>query len=92
MGGRVWYEPVRSTDQFEEGCRQLDVRDYKNKSSYRLVQETYLDEDCVMDSYVGKTLESTDVVKDFSIRLDKAFQDFLTNLGTLYKQVYGNTS
>ena len=92
MGGRVWYELVRSTDQFEEGCRQLDVRDYKNKSSYRLVQETYLDEDCVMDSYVGETLESTDVVKDFSIRLDKAFQDILTNLGTLYKQVYGNTS
>ena len=70
----------------------MDVRDYKNKSSYRLVQETYLDEDCVMDSYVGETLESTDVVKDFSIRLDKAFQDILTNLGTLYKQVYGNTS
>ena len=92
MGGRVWYEPVRSTDQFEEGCRQLDVRDYKNKSSYRLVQETYLDEDCVIDSYVGETLKSTDVVKYFSVRLDKAFQDFLTNLGTLYKQVYGNTS
>ena len=70
----------------------MDVRDYKNKSSYRLVQETYLDEDCVKDSYVGETLESTDVVKDFSIRLDKAFQDILTNLGTLYKQVYGNTS
>ena len=92
MGGRVWYESVRSIDQFEEGCRQLDVKDYKNKSSYRLVQETYLDEDCVIDSYVGETLESTDVVEDFSIRSDKAFQDFLTNVGTLYKQVYRNTS
>ena len=70
----------------------MDVRDYKNKSSYRLVQETYLDEDCVIDSYVGETLKSTDVFKYFSVRLDKAFQDFLTNLGTLYKQVYGNTS
>ena len=92
MGGRVLYEPVRSIDQFEEGCRQLDVKDYKNKISYRLVQETYLDKDCVIDSYVGETLESADVVKDFSTRLDKAFHDFLTNLGTLYKQFYGNTS
>ena len=70
----------------------MDVKDYKNKSSYHLVQETYLDEDCVIDSYVGETLESTDVVEDFSIRSDKAFQDFLTNVGTLYKQVYRNTS
>ena len=70
----------------------MDVKDYKNKSSYHLVHETYLDEDCVIDSYVGETLESTDVVEDFSIRSDKAFQDFLTNVGTLYKQVYRNTS
>ena len=46
----------------------LKIANKNNKNSYRIVQEKHFDEDCVIDSQVGETLESTDVVKDMSIR------------------------
>ena len=58
----------------------------------------------VSDSQIGETMESTDAVKDLSIRLDKTFYDSLTNLASeftlfeaemqqqLQEQVYRNIS
>ena len=60
--------------------RMLKIVNNNNKNSYCMVQETHLDEDCVIDSQIGETLESTDMVNDLSIRLDKTSQDNLTNL------------
>ena len=51
-----------------------------NKNSYHIVQETHLDEDCVIDSQISETLESTEVVKDLSTRLAETSHDSLTNL------------
>ena len=62
--------------------RMLKLVDKSNKNSHRIVQGTNLDEDCVIDSQIGETMESTDVVKDLSIRLDKTFHDSLTNLAS----------
>ena len=53
--------------------RMLKIVNKNNKNSYRIVQETHLDEDYVVDSHIGETTESTDVVKDLSIRLEKNF-------------------
>ena len=61
------------------GDRMLKIVNKNNKNSYCLVQETHLDEECVIDSQIGETLESTDVVKNFSIRLDKTSHYDLTN-------------
>ena len=47
--------------------RMLKIVNKNNKNFYRIVQETHLDEDYV------ETTESTDVVKDLSIRLEKNF-------------------
>ena len=58
----------------------LKIANKNNKNPYRIVQETHLDEDCVIDSHIGKTLQTTDIVKDFSVRLDKTSHDNLTNL------------
>ena len=60
--------------------RILKIVKKNNKNSYRIVQETHLDKDCVIGSQIDKTLKSTDVVKDLSIRLDKTSHDNLTNL------------
>ena len=49
----------------------LKIVNKNNKDSYRVVQETHLDEHCVIDSQMNETLESTDVVKDLPIRLGK---------------------
>ena len=60
--------------------RLLKIVNKNNKNSYRVVQETHLDKECVIESQIGETLESTDVVKDLSIRLDKISHDDFTNL------------
>ena len=65
--------------------RMLETANKNNKNSYRVVQETHLDEDCVIDSLIGKTLESTDVVKDLTIRLDKTSHDDLPNLANEFR-------
>ena len=44
--------------------RMLNIVNKNNKNFYRIVQETHLDEDCVIDSQIGETLESTNVIKD----------------------------
>ena len=44
--------------------RMLKIVNNNNKNSYCMVQETHLDEDCVIDSQIGETLESTNVIKD----------------------------
>ena len=44
-----------------------------------------MDEDCIIDSQIGETLESTDVVKDFSNRLDKTSHGSLTNLANEFR-------
>ena len=84
--------------------RMLKLVDKSNKNSHRIVQGTNLDEDCVIDSQIGETMENTDAVKDLSIRLDKTFYDSLTNLASeftlfeaemqqqLQEQVYRNIS
>ena len=51
--------------------RMLKIVNKNNKNFYRIVQETHLDDDCVLDSEIYETLESTDVAKDLQIRLDK---------------------
>ena len=56
-----------------------------NKSSYRIVQETHLDDDFVLDSQIHKTLESADVVKELPIRLDKTSHDDLTKLANVFR-------
>ena len=53
--------------------RMLKIVNKNNKNSYRIVQETHLDEDYDVDSQIGETMESTDVVKDLSFRLEKNF-------------------
>ena len=58
----------------------LKIVNKNNKDSYRVVQETHLDEHCVIDSQMNETLESTDVAKDLPIRLGKTSHDDLTNL------------
>ena len=40
----------------------LKVVNKNNKNSYCIVQETHLDDDCVIDSQIHETLESTDAV------------------------------
>ena len=60
--------------------RMLKIVNKNNKNSYRIVQETHLDDDCVIDSQIHETLESTDVVKDLPVRLDKTSHDDLTKL------------
>ena len=60
--------------------RMLKIVNSNNKNSYCMVQETHLDEDCVIVSQIGEILESTHTVNDLSIRLDKTSQDNLTNL------------
>ena len=65
--------------------RMLRIVYKNNKNSYRIVQETHLDEDCVIDGQIGQTLESTEVVKDLSIRLDKTSHDSLTNLANEFR-------
>ena len=65
--------------------RMLETVNKNNKNSYRMVQETHLDEDCVIDSQIGKTLESTDVVKDLPVRLDKTSHDDLANLANEFR-------
>ena len=54
-------------------------------SHYRIVQETHLDDDCVISSQIHETLESTDVVKDLAIRSDKTSHDDLTKLANEFK-------
>ena len=58
----------------------LKIVNKNNKNSYRLVQETHLDEECVIDSQICETLESTDGDTGISIRLDKTSKNNLTNL------------
>ena len=82
--------------------RMLKTVNKNNKSSYRIIQETHLNEDCVIHSQIGETLENTDGVKHLPIRLDKTSDDDLTNLANEFrllkanmqqqKQVYGNIS
>ena len=42
--------------------RMLKIVNKNNKNSYRIVQETHLDDDCVIHSQIHETLESTDAV------------------------------
>ena len=63
----------------------LKIVNKNNKNSYRVVQEIHLDEDCVINSQTGETLESIDVVKDLSVRLDKTSHDDLTNLANGFR-------
>ena len=65
--------------------RMLRIVYKNNKNSYRIVQETNLDEGCIIDGQIGETLESTEVVIDLSIRLDKTFHDSLTNLANEFR-------
>ena len=82
--------------------RMLKTVNKNNKNSYRIIEETHLNEDCVIHSQIGETLENTDAVKHLPIRLDKTSDDDLTNLANEFrllkanmpqqKQVYGNIS
>ena len=82
--------------------RMLKSVNKNNKNSYCIIQETHLNEDCVIHSQIGETLENTDGVKHLPIRLDKTSDDDLTNLANEFrllkanmqrqKQVYGNIS
>ena len=63
----------------------LKIVNKNNKNSYRVVQETHLDEDCVTDSQISETLERTDVVKDLPVRLDKTSHDDTTNLANEFR-------
>ena len=60
--------------------RMLRIVNKNNKNSYHIVKETHLVEDCDIDSQIGETLDSTEVVNDLSIRLDETSHDSLTNL------------
>ena len=42
--------------------RMLKIVKKNNKNSYRIVQKTHLDDDCVIHSQIDETLESTDIV------------------------------
>ena len=63
----------------------LKIVNKNNKNYYRVVQETHLDEDCVIDSQISETLERTDVVKDLPVRLDKTSHDDPTNLANEFR-------
>ena len=65
--------------------KMLKIVNKNNKSSYHIVQETHLDDDCVIDSQIHETLESTDVVKDLPIRLDKTSHDDLKKLANDFR-------
>ena len=65
--------------------RMLRIVNKNNKNSYRIVQETHLDEDCVIDGQISETLESTEVVKDFPIRLDETSHSSLINLANEFR-------
>ena len=65
--------------------RMLKIVNKNNKNSCRIVKEIHLEEDCVTYSHNGKTLESTDIVKDLAIRLDKTSHYNLTNLANEFK-------
>ena len=65
--------------------RMPKIVNKNNENSYRIVQETYLDEGCVKDSQIGETLESTDVDEDLSIRLDKTSHDDVANLANEFR-------
>ena len=67
--------------------RMLKIVNKNNKNSYRIVQETLLDDDCVIDSQIDETLESTDAVKDLPIRLDKTSHDDLTKLTNEFRVI-----
>ena len=60
--------------------RMLRIVNKNNKNSYRIVQRTHLDEDCVKDGQISETLESIEVVKGLSIRLDETSYDIRKNL------------
>ena len=63
----------------------LRIVNKNNKSPYRIVQETHLDEDCVIDGQISETLESTEVDKDLPIRLDETSHDSLINLANEFR-------
>ena len=65
--------------------RMLKIVNKNNKNPYSIVQEKHLDDDCVIDSQIHETLESTDVVKDLPIRLDKTSHDDLTKLANEFR-------
>ena len=65
--------------------RMLRIVNKNNKNSYRIVQETHLDEDCVIDGQINETLESTEVVKGFPIRLDETSHNSLINLANEFR-------
>ena len=65
--------------------RMLRIVNKNNKNSYRIVQETHLDEDCVIDGQINETLESTEVVKGFPIRLDETSHSSLINLANEFR-------
>ena len=65
--------------------RMLKIVNKNNKNSHRIVQETHLDNDWVIDSQIHETLESTDVDKDMPIRLDKTSNDDLTKLASEFR-------
>ena len=65
--------------------RMLKIVNKNNKNSYHMVQETHLDDDCVIHNQIDETLESTDVAKDFSIMLDKTSHDDLTKLANGFR-------
>ena len=65
--------------------RMLKIVNKNNKTSYRIVQETHLDGDYVIDSQIHGTLETTDVAKDLQIRLDKTSHDDLTKLANEFR-------
>ena len=65
--------------------RMLRIVNKNNKKSYCIVQETHLDEDCVIDDQISETLESTEVVKDLPVRLDETSHDSLTNLANEFR-------
>ena len=44
--------------------RMLKIVSKINKNSYRVVKETHLDGECVTESQMDETLESTDVFRD----------------------------
>ena len=69
----------------------LKIVNKNNKNSYRLVQETHLDEECVLDSQICETLESTDGDTDISIRLDKTSKNNLTNLTNQFELLEAET-
>ena len=70
--------------------RMLKTVNKNNKSSYRIIQETHLNEDCVIHSQIGETLENTDGVKHLPIRLDKTSDDDLTNLANEFRLLKAN--